>query len=515
MKKILVVLFAVLAVFAAGAQNFTIVNGAEPASLDPHYVQGVPEHRLTLAFFEGLTIADPKTNRAIPGIAESWSFSKDYKTVTFKLRDAKWSDGVPITADTVVKSWIRKMDPKNAFQYADLPAGVIVGGQDYLSGKKGPETVQIKALDAKTFQVNLVGPTPHFVDMTTHYAFAIVPMHAVEKFGKDWIKPANWVSNGPFKLSEWKPQEKIVAVPNPLYWDAKNVKLKKITFIPNDDVNVGYNLYKTGAADWIDTVPSELMDEIKLRKDFHVAPEYGTYYYIINVTRKPLDNVLVRKALASAIDKKALVEKVTRGGQIPANSFVPPSAGYTPAKGFAFNPEEAKKLLAQAGYPDGKGFPKFTILYNTSSNHKRIGEFIQSQWKENLGISVDLVNQEWSTYLDTRGKSHDFDIARAGWIADYLDPSTFSDMWVTGSSFNDGLYSSKAYDSAIEAARLQSGAERLKTLMAAEDVLINQDMAILPIYFYVTQNMINLDKWDGWYPNPLNQHPWKFIQPKK
>ncbi len=515
MKKILVVLFAVLAVCAVNAQNFTIVNGAEPASLDPHYVEGVPEHRLTMAFFEGLTVSDPKTNRAIPGIAESWTFSKDYKTVTFKLRKATWSDGVPITADTVVKSWLRKMDPKNAFQYADLPAGVIAGAADYLAGKAGPESVQIKAVDPQTFQVNLVGPTPHFADMTTHYAFAIVPIHAIEKYGKDWVKPANWVSDGPFILSEWKPQEKIVAVPNPRYWDAKNVKLKKITFIPNDDVNVGYNLYKTGAADWIDTVPSELMDEIKLRKDFHVAPEYGTYYFIINVTRKPLDNVLVRKALASAIDKKALVEKVTKGGQIPANAFVPPSAGYTPAKGFAYNPEEAKKLLAQAGYPGGKGFPKIAILYNTSSNHKRIGEFVQSQWKENLGINVDLVNQEWSTYLDTRSSAHNFDIARAGWIADYLDPSTFSDMWVTGGTQNDGLYSNKKYDDAIENARLQSGAERLKTLMDAEDVLINQDMAILPIYFYVTQNMINLDKWDGWYPNPLNQHPWKYIQPKK
>lgn len=515
MKRSLFVLFALLSVVALGAQDFTIVNGAEPVSLDPHAVEGVPEHRIYMALFEGLTIADPKTNRALPGIAESWSFSKDFKTVTFKLRKATWSDGVEITADTVVKSWLRKMDPKNAFQYADLPASYIAGGMDYLSGKAGPEAVKIRAVDKYTFEVQLVGPTPFFPDMVVHYAFAIVPMHAIEKYGNDWVKPQNWVSNGPFVLKEWKSQERVVVVKNPKYWDAKNVALQKVTFLANDDVNVGYNLYKSGGADWIDTVPSELMNEIKLRKDFHVAPEYGTYYYIFNVTRKPLDDARVRKALAMSFDKKALVENVTKGGQVPANSFVPPSTGYTPAKGFDFNPEMGRKLLAEAGFPGGKGFPTLSILYNTSANHKRIAEFIQSQWKENLGITVNLVNQEWGTYLDTRSQSHNFDIARAGWIADYLDPSTFSDMWVTGGTQNDGLYSNKKYDELIEKSRTLLGAERMKVLSDAEKVLIDEDMAIMPIYFYVTQNMIDLTKWDGWYPNPMNAHPWKFIRPKK
>lgn len=515
MKRSLFVLFALLSVVALGAQDFTIVNGAEPVSLDPHAVEGVPEHRIYMALFEGLTVADPRTNRALPGIAESWSFSKDFKTITFKLRKATWSDGVEITADTVVKSWLRKMDPKNAFQYADLPASYIAGGMDYLSGKAGPEAVKIRAVDKYTFEVQLVGPTPFFPDMVVHYAFAIVPMHAIEKFGNDWVKPQNWVSNGPFVLKEWKSQERVVVVKNPKYWDAKNVALQKVTFLANDDVNVGYNLYKSGAADWIDTVPSELMNEIKLRKDFHVAPEYGTYYYIFNVTRKPLDDARVRKALAMSFDKKALVENVTRGGQVPANSFVPPSTGYTPAKGFDFNPEMARKLLADAGFPGGKGFPTLSILYNTSANHKRIAEFIQSQWKDNLGITVNLVNQEWGTYLDTRSQSHNFDIARAGWIADYLDPSTFSDMWVTGGTQNDGLYSNKKYDELIEKAKTLLGAERMKVLGDAEKVLIDEDMAIMPVYFYVTQNMIDLTKWEGWYPNPMNQHPWKYIRPKK
>lgn len=515
MKRSIFVLFALLAVVALGAQDFTIVNGAEPASLDPHAVEGVPEHRIYMALFEGLTVADPRTNRALPGVAESWSFSKDFKTITFKLRKSTWSDGVPITADTVVKSWLRKMDPKNAFQYADLPAAYIEGGAEYLAGKAGPEAVKIRAVDAQTFEVKLVGPTPFFPDMVVHYAFAIVPIHAIEKYGNDWVKVQNWVSNGPFVLKEQKPQERVVVVKNPKYWDAKNVGLKQVTFLANDDVNVGYNLYKSGAADWIDTVPLELMDQIKLDKNFHVAPEYGSYYYIINTTRKPLDDPRVRKALAMGFDKKALVEQVAKGGQVPANSFVPPSTGYTPAKGYDFNPEAARKLLAEAGYPGGKGFPNFAILYNTSASHKKIAEFIQAQWKDNLGIDVSLVNQEWGTYLDTRSQSHNFDLARAGWIADYLDPSTFSDMWVTGGTQNDGLYSNKRYDDLIEKARTLTGAERMKALSDAEKILIDEDMGVLPIYFYVTQNMIDLDKWNGWYPNPMNVHPWKFIRPKK
>ncbi len=516
MKRSLVVLFALLSVFALGAQSFVMVNGAEPVSLDPHAVEGVPEHRIYMALFEGLTISDPRTNRALPGLAESWSFSKDYKTITFKIRKGvTWSDGVEITADTVVKSWIRKMDPKNAFQYADLPAGYIAGGMDYLSGKAGPEALQIKAVDKYTFQVNLVGPVPFFPDMVVHYAFAVVPMHAIEKYGDAWVKKENWVSNGPFVLSDYVPQEKVVVTKNPKYWDAKNVGLKSVTFLANEDANVGYNLYKSGAADWIETVPLELISEVKLRSDFHVAPEYGSYYYIINVTRKGLDDPRVRKALAMSFDKKALVEQVVQGGQVPADSFVPPSTGYTPAKGYAFDPAAARKLLAEAGYPDGKGFPTFSILYNTSAAHKKIAEFIQAQWKTNLGISVNLVNQEWGTYLDTRSQSHDFDIARAGWIADYLDPSTFSDMWITGGTQNDGLYSNPRYDALIQRAREISGAERMQALMDAEKILIDEDMAVLPIYFYVTQNVIDLNKWEGWYPNPMNQHPWKFVRPKK
>ncbi len=516
MRRVILVMLALTA--AAGlavAQEFVMNNGAEPQTLDPHHIEGVPEHHIYTSLFEGLTINDPKTSRAIPGVAEKWTFSKDMKTVTFKLRKAVWSDGTPIKAQDFVESWKRKLDPNEAAQYADL-LYIIEGAEAYNTGKAGPGDLKIRAVDDYTFEVTCVGPTPHLPDMVAHYAFAVVPLHAIKKYGLEWVKPGNIVSNGPFVLQEWKPQERISVVPNPRYWNASRVKLKKIIFLPIDDTNTSYQMYKAGQIDWCDTatVPAERMDEIKLRKDFQVAPYYGSYYYIFNVTRKPLDDPRVRKALSMAFDRQALVDKVTMGGQIPAFTFVPPSSGYKPPAGLGYNIEEARKLLAEAGYPGGRGFPAFQILYNTNANHQKLAAFIQEEWKKNLGINVTLINQEWGTYLDTRSQSHDFDIARAGWIGDYLDPSTFSDMWIIDGTQNDGLYNSREYTDLIFKARKQSGATRMKTLMQAEDILIMKDHAIMPIYFYVTQNLIDLDKWGGWFKNPLDIHPWQYIYKK-
>lgn len=513
MKKLLLsALIALAAVYGAFAQEFVINNGAEPGSLDPAHTETVNEHRIYMALFEGLTVNDPKTNRAIPGVAEKWTFNKAMDVVTFTLRKTTWSDGTPINAQTVRDSWIRKLDPKEAAYYAEL-LYIIKGAEAFNTGKGSAADVAVKIINDNTVEVSLNGPTPHFPDMIAHYAFAIVPMHAIAKFGGEWTKPANFVGNGPFTLAEWTPQKQVVATPNAKYWDAKKVALKKITFLPIEDVNTAYQMYKAGQIDWLDAVPSELMDEIKLRKDFIVAPEYGTYYLKVNFKDNVLAKTEVRKALSMAFDRKALVDKVMKGGQIPAYSFVPPSAGYTPAKGLGYNVAEAKKILAKAGYADGKNFPEMTILYNTSANHKRVMEFLQQEWKTNLGIDFKLENLEFATLIDTlhQGK---FQLARQGWIADYLDPSTFTDMWITGSSQNDGQYSNAKYDALIKKAATQSGDARLASLMAAEKILINEDHAIIPIYFYVTQNMIDLTKWSGWYGNPMNVHPWKFISKK-
>lgn len=517
---LLIVMAATLIVSCGGkgpakGVEFVMNNGAEPQTLDPSKIQGVPEHKIYMALFEGLVGYDPKTSLATPGVAESWTVSPDGTQVTFKLRKTTWSDGTKITAQTVVDSWLRTLDPATASEYAYMAGMVVKGANEYNAGEAGKEAVQIRALDDYTFQVDLLGPMPYAVDMMAHYTFAILPMHVITAKGDDWIKVENIVGNGPFKLAEWKPQESLTVVPNEKYWDAKTVKLSKITFLPIDDNLTAYNKFKAGEVDWAHGIPLSLVDEIKLRPDYQVAPQVATYYYLFNMTRKPFTDIRVRRALTMALDMQELVDKVTKGGQLATSSMVPAMEGYTPAKGPAFNVEEARKLLAEAGYPDGKGFPKTPILYNTSDGHKIIAEWVQESWKKNLGIDVTLVNQEWKTFLDTRSNAHDFDIARAGWVGDYLDPNTFLDMFIIGSGNNDGLYANEEYDALVKkAGTMKAGPERMATLQAAEALLITKDQAVIPFYHYVEQDLIDVTKWDGWYANPLGVHDWKYIGPK-
>ena len=490
-------------------------NLTEPQSLDPAVVTGVPEHRIYMALFEGLVAYHPETLAAVPGVAESWEISDDGLTITFKLRkDAIWSDGTPVTAPQFVKSWLRFLDPELAAEYTYMMNMVIKGAEAYNSGEAGPEAVQIRAPDDYTFQFDLIGPAPYALDMLTHYAFAVHPIHAIEKYGDDWIRPDNIVSNGPFVLEEWTPQDKLVVVKNDKYWDAGAVKLDKIVFYPIEDENTSLNLFLDGQLDWIELVPDARLDEMKLHPTYKVAPAFITYYYIFNTKREPLDDTRVRKALAMAIDRQELVDKVTRGGQFPAFGITPPLAYYPKVVAFKEDVEGAKKLLAEAGFPGGKGFPKFTILYNTSEGHKRIAEYVQQKWAETLGIQVDIMNQEWGTYLDTRFTGN-FDISRAGWQGDYVDPNTFLDMWITDSDLNDGKWSNKEFDDLIfKAARMPAGQERLDALSRAEEIMIGEDMAIMPFYYYTRTNWIDTNKWGGWYKTILDIQPWKDIYKK-
>ena len=498
---------------AKGAE-FVFNNATEPQSLDPSQIEGVPEHRLYMALFEGLVSYDPKTSLPIPGVAESWSRSDSQDVITFKLRDCTWSDGVKITAQTFVDSWLYYLSPETAAKYAYMPAQVIKGAEDYNAGKAGKEAVGIRAVDEKTFEVTLTGPIPYAVDMMAHYSFAPLPLHAIQKNGKDWIKPKNFVGNGPFVLESWIPQDKITLVPNAKYWNKDNVFISRLTMLPIENEITSYQKYKSGELDWDPVVPLEMMDEVKLRDDYQVAPQLSSYYYFLNLNNPVLKDVRVRKALAMAFDRKELVEKVRRGGEVPATALTPPMAGYTPPKGSAYNPDEAKKLLADAGYPGGKDFPKMTIIYNTQEAHKKIAEFVQQQWKTNLNIDVELANLEWATFIEKR-QANDFEIARAGWVGDYQDPSNFLEMFLTGGGNNDGRYENPEYDAMLKkATTMPSGAERMKLLVQAEEMLIGRDQAIIPFYYYVSNNMIDLSKWDGWFVNTMDIHPWVGLKKK-
>ncbi len=494
---------------------FYVINGAEPPSLDPSLSEDTTSHNILIALFDGLLIYDPKTNDGIPGVAESFDISKNGTVYTFHLRKSTWSDGVAITAQTVVDSWLRTLNPDTASPYAWLMGMAVEGADAYNSGDAGPEAVKIRAVDEYTFEATMVGPVPYVTSMLPHSVFAILPLHVIEKYGEKWVLPGNMVSNGAYTLEEWKPQEVLTVVKNPKYWDADKVTIDKIVYNPSDDNTTRLNMYLAGEGDWLNGgLPPDQLDAMKIRDDYQNVPMLGTYFYEFNHTEAPFNNVKLRKALAMAIDRQVLVDRVSRGGQTPTDVVVPNMAGYTSPEGNHYNVEAAKKLLAEAGYPGGQGFPKVTILYNTSEGHKKIAEYVQQQWEENLGITMDIENAEWKTVL-ARGKKQDFQILRMGWIGDYLDPNTFLELFQTDAGQNYGKYSNTEFDALIqEAARMPAGAERTAKLKKAEGIFITQDQGIIPIYHYTNINMIDLNKWGGWYNTPTDWHHPKFIYKK-
>jgi len=498
---------------------FRVSNQSEPESLDPALIQGVPEHRIYMALFEGLVAYDPITSKAVPGVAESWTISDDGTQYTFKIRkNAMWSDGTPITAHDVVYSWLRELNPATASPYAWFPCMFIKGASEY-NGGGTPDQVQIKAVDDYTFQMNLLGPLPYALDALAHYSFAIVPQHAIEKYGNAWTDPKHFVGNGPYVLSEHIAQSSLTCVKNDKYWDKDNVKLDKVVFYASDNDTTNFNMYLNGEIDWATNVPLDQIKTASMRSDFQTAPQLSTYYYVFQCEKSPTNNVNVRKALALAVDRQALVDGVTKAGQVPAWGIVTPMSGYEAlefpnADDHKADIAQAQKLLADAGYPNGTGFPTVTILYNTSEAHKKVAEFIQQEWKNNLGINVVLENQEWQTYLANRNNGN-FQIARAGWVGDYQDPNTFLDMFITGGGMNGGKYANDTYDVLInEAARMPAGEERFGVLKTAEDIMINQDQALMPLYYYVTTNMIDTNKWGGWHTNTMDIHPVKNVYHK-
>ncbi len=497
--------------------NFIVANGAEPESIDPHVISGTVEHRIFLALFEALLRPDAETGLGVPGLAESWTISDDQTVYTMKIRkEAKWSDGVDITAETVRDSWFRVLNPDTAASYAWFPGLFIKGAAQYTEtgSAADKENVAIRALDADTFQFETVGPLPYAISALSHYSFAVVPLHVIEEHGNDWILPENFVGNGPFVLDEWSPQEILKARKNETYWDAQNVFIDTIEFIPVEDNNTAFNMYENQEVDWsANSFPTGKFDSIRGREDVKVAPILGTYYYEFNHNRPPLNDPRVRKALALTINRDGITQEITGEGQVSAYSMVPPMPGYTQIDYVKENEQIARDLLAEAGFSGGEGFPNFTILYNTSEAHKKIAEYIQQRWQEVLGITVTLENQEWKTYLTSR-EEHEFDIARGGWIGDYPDPNTFLDMFVAGNALNHGDYNSSEYDALIKQAATSSGEERFALLRKAEELLINTDSALTPIYHYVSQDLIDTTKWEGWHTNLMQTHPYVGLRRK-
>ena len=502
----------------AKEQVFRKNNGAEPGTLDPHRAEGVPASNILRDLFEGLVVELPN-GEYIPGVAESWTVSEDSKRYVFKIRkNAKWSNGDAFTAYDYVYSFKRSVDPKTLSNYSSM-LYPIKNARAIVMGEAAPEQLGVYSEDENTLVVELEKPTPYFLSLLTHSTTYPVHRESIEKLGKLFTRPGNLVSNGAFKLEEWRVQSHIKIIKNEQYWDNENTTLETTYYYSLDEPNSALKRYRANELDFTDTIPLEQLPLIKNRMagEYRVAPYFGSYYYGFNNTKAPFkNNPKLRTALNMAIDRDILVNIVIGAGQIPAYSFVPPVKTFQPIE-----PEwstwskekreaEALRLYQEAGYSKDKPL-EVEILYNTSENHKKIALAVAAMWKQALGAKTILRNQEWKVFLDTRRMQNETQIFRGGWIGDYDDPYTFSQMLHAENEMNHPGYNSKEYNRLVDlAATKVAGEDRLNDLRAAERVL-TKDLPIIPLYFYVSQHMVK--PWvTGLEDNVMDHHYSKYVK---
>lgn len=496
-------------------------NLSEPKSLDPHVVTGISAYNVLTALLEGLVAEDPDDPglAIVPGAAESWDISGERTVYTFHLRpDAKWSNGDPVTAEDFLFSYRRMLSPGMGSPYAYM-LHLLKNGRAYNEGTMTDfAQVGVKALDPHTLQLTLEVPTPSFLSQLTHWSW--YPVHpptilahgAIDEMGTRWTQPGSYVGNGPFKLKSWHQNQAIEVVRNPHYWDTENVHLNGIRFFPIGDHVIEERSFRAGQLHVTGTIPLERVPYYREKQPglLRIDPYLRSYYYLLNVNKAPLNDIRVRKALALAVDRELLADSVTRSGETPAHSFTPPYIGdYAPPHRFDTDIDHARRLLAEAGYPDGTGFPRLTLLFHTSDLHTRIAEVIQQLWKDTLGIEIQLENVEWKVY-QSRRELRQYDIARAEWVADYVDPATFLDVWQTGGGNNHAGWSSAEYDRLLhDASMADNESLRMKLLQAAESILLD-DAPLIPLLFLPSKSLVHPSV-KGWNPSILDHHPYKHI----
>lgn len=505
---------------AATSRTLLIGNGTDIQSLDPHVVSGQPEHWVITSLFEGLVAPDPiNPDLDAPGLASSWQ-SPDFQTWTFELRpDATWSDGTPITAADYLYSFQRILSPELGSPYAEM-LYLLKGAAQFHSGKtKDFSTVGVSIPSHHRLILTLEGPAPYFPGMLKHYTWFPVPRHTIERFGTmttrdtPWARPGHIVSSGPFILKDWRINHFIAVEKNPRYWDAATTKLNAIHFFPIDNPESEERVFLDGQLHITYTVP---LAKIPVYRDtkppfFHQGPELACEFYRLNTTRPPFDNPKVRQALALAIDRVALVDQVIRSGHLPATGLTPPGAhpDYKPLNLLRFDPTAARTLLAEAGFPGGKGFRKMDILTNTSPSARTIAEFFQESWKKHLGIEVGILQQEWQVYIDSQ-QSLKYDLSRAGWVGDYADPFTFLGIFRSGDGNNNTGWSSPRYDELmLTATREPVTAQRIAAMQEAETLLLT-DMPIIPIFWRMNSNLIRPEV-KNWHHSVLSHRSYKTL----
>jgi oligopeptide transport system substrate-binding protein len=492
-----------------GKAEFVFINRGELSTLDPNRMSWLQDIRIGNAVFEGLYQYEPQTLKPIPAVAERSELSADQKTYTFHLRkDAKWSNGDAVTTADFVFSWRRQLQTPGDYTYLLY---YIAGAQDYETAfakdvSADFNAVGIKALDAHTLQVTLRNPTPFFLDLVAFPTFfplnekslepfKLVDGRGVVTYDGGWIRPPNLVGNGAYQLIEWQPKVGQLLVANPHYWDLANVKSKTIRVLSVDDPLLAFQMYDRGDVDWLAEVTGDIASRMRDqgRDDIIIFPSFGTYFYTLNCSDKlpgnrvnPVNDVRVRQALSKSIDKQPIIDNITKLDEEVTDVYVPPTfEDYPVLEGLSFDIDAAKKLLADAGYPGGKGFPSVSLLFNPEGNqHKLIAEYVRNQWKQNLGIDVQLESAEIVQFRERLNKK-DYDIARASWYGDYMDVSTFTDKYYSTSLNNDSNWKNEQYDTLLRQAEMETdAAKRIKLLADAEQILLNE-APILPLYHYV------------------------------
>jgi len=495
-----------------------IGNSNEPKGLDPQIVTGVIESNIIRAIFEGLCVEHPsKEGVHLPGAAASWESSEDFRQWTFHLRKgATWSDGEPLTAEDFLFAYQRILHPEFAAKYASL-LYYIQGAEAYNKGATDDfSTVGVSAPDPYTLKIQLKAPIPFLPDLTKHYTWFPVPRHIILKHGTmeqrntSWTDPEHIVSNGAFTLKEWRFNDYIYAEKNPLYWDHNKVKLNGIRFLPisnaytearmffNQQLHITYGLAPEMIEHSLNNYRQYLRQETYL----------GTNFIRFNVTNPTLQNLKVRQALALSIDSESIIKNILKGGQTAAYGIVPPTDDYNTPKAVQFNPEKAKKILAEAGHGSDKKL-RLTLLSTDKEVSKRLCDAYQDMWKKHLGAEISIEQREWKTYQD-RMSQLDYELAISGWIGDYPDPTTFLDMWKKGDGNNRTGWSSSDYEALLaKAEQTKNPKERIKTLEKAEALFLSE-LPIIPIYWYTTNYLMHTSV-KGWHPLLLNSHPYKFV----
>jgi len=486
-------------------------NGADVQTLDPHKAEGVPSSHVLRDLYEGLTSEAPNGD-VIPGGAESWTISEDGTVYTFNIREAQWSNGDPVTATDFEYGLKRSADPLTLSKYSYILAP-IKNAEDVAAGNLPLDDLGVKALDDRTLEITLRAPTPYFLGLLNHSSTYPAHRASIEQYEGKFARPGRMVTNGAYKLTESVPQSHIKLERNELYWDNENTIIDTVMFYPTEDQSSELKRFRADELDYTNELPYKQLGFLKenYADSLVLAPYLGVYYYGFNLTREPFeDNLALRKALSLAIDRDIITQKVTGAGETPAYSWIPKIRGYsqqvpeyanwTQAERVA----EAKRLYAEAGYGPDKSLT-VDLYYNTSENHKRVATAISQMLKQNLGVNVELLNQEWKVFLETRKQKKDTQLFRAGWIGDYEDPYTFAELMLTTSGLNDSAYIKPEYDALLEKAYKEPDVEeRRKILEEAERMLI-ADAPVMPIYHYATKRLVK-PYVGGFQPNIMDHH---------